>query len=305
MDIQRILFPTDFSDRSERALPYALYLAEEFGAELHLFHAVVLHGDDPANREQDFPDLDEAYRELRSWASGRMDRAAADAEGREVSIVKAQDRGIAAAPTIVEYADDHDVDLVVVPSHGRRGVRRMLLGSVAEEVLRTAGCPVLTLKADGGEPPAGRIERIVVPVDFSEHADLALASAGALADRVGAELQVVHVIPELSYPDPYFADAAALRAMTKAAREEVPQALAEKVDEVLGEDASVETHMVVGRPAGEIAAFAEERDADLIVMGSHGRTGLERVFLGSVAEGVVRQASRPVLTVKAFGKRLV
>lgn len=303
MEIRRILVPTDFSERAQSALPHALWMAEEYGAELHLLHAMVLHGDDPGRAEAAFPDLDDAYRQLRSWAAERMEQSAADLDRSRVEVVQAQERGIAAAPTIVEYAEDHDADVVVMATHGRRGVRRMLLGSVTEEVLRTAGCPVLTVRPDGEIGPGGPPEKILVPVDFSEHSDLALASAGSLARRFGAELDVLHVVGELGVPDPYFADAAELRALTKAARERVPEALAETVDRVLGEDVSAGSHMEVGRPPVTIAEFADEHGSDMIVVGSHGRTGMERVFLGSVAEGVVRRAPCPVLTVKPFGEK--
>lgn len=302
MEIRRILVPTDFSERAERALPHALWMAEEFGAELHLLHALVLHGDDPG-RADEFPDLQDAHEQLRRWAAGRMEESVAEVDTARVPVVEAQERGIAAAPTIVEYADDHDVDLVVMATHGRRGVRRMLLGSVAEEVLRTAGCPVLTVRPEDAVEPGGPPENILVPVDFSEHAELALASAGALARHFGAGLDVLHVIADLGVPDPYFADAAELRALTKAARDRVPEALADTAERVLG-DLPAGTHMEVGTPAATIAEFAEENGADMIVVGSHGRTGVQRVFLGSVAEAVVRRASCPVLTVKPFGKRL-
>lgn len=143
-----------------------------------------------------------------------------------------------------------------------------------------------------------------MPVDFSEHSDVALASAGALGRRLGARLEILHVISQPSYPDPYFADAASLRGLARAARDQVPEALAEKVEQVLDGGLEVETHMEVGTPADTIAQFAKGREADLVVIGSHGRTGMERIFLGSVAEGVVRRAPCPVLTVKPFGKTL-
>ena len=99
-----------------------------------------------------------------------------------MAVRRVEERGIAAAPVILEYARDEEVDLVVLATHGRRGVRRMLMGSVAEEVVRLAARPVLTVRPDGaqehGEPP----RRILVPVDFSDHSDRALAYGGALAD---------------------------------------------------------------------------------------------------------------------------
>lgn len=304
MEIRRILFPTDFSDHADRALPHALWLAEEFGAELHMLHALVLHADDPANPAKAFPGVDDAYDRLQSWAADRMEETVDGVDRPDVEVIRARERGIAAAPTIVEYSDDNEVDVIVMATHGRRGVRRALLGSVAEEVLRTAGCPVLTVRPDGAADTGGRPERILVPVDFSEHSDLILASAGALARRFGAALDVLHVMVQLNYPDPYVVDAAALRAMAEDARETVPETLAEKAAEVIGDDVPVESHVRVGVAAAGIVEFAEERGSDMVVVGSHGRTGMERIFLGSVAEGVVRQAPCPVLTVKPTGRKL-
>lgn len=305
MKIQKVLFATDFSEHSEAALPHALWYAQEFQAQLHMLHAVVLHAADPANPEVDFPDLDAAYDEVRRWASGRLEATAGRIGKAGVAVQRVEERGIAAAPVILEYAREEDVDLIVLATHGRRGVRRMLLGSVAEEVVRLAARPVLTVRPDGaeehGEPPRS----VLVPVDFSEHADRALAYGGALAERSGAELHVLHVVPEMSFPDPYFAEAAEIRAMAKAAEERVPEAMQRHVQKVLGEDADVRMHMEVGTPAATIVRTAEDEGVDQIVISSHGRTGLERMLLGSVAEGVVRRAPCPVLTVKAFGRDLL
>lgn len=305
MKIRKVLFATDFSERSEAALPHAVWYAREFEAELHMLHAVVLHADDPANPDVDFPDLEDAYREVDRWASDRMEATAGRADDAGIAVKRAERRGIAAAPVILDYAHEEEVDLLVLATHGRRGVRRMLLGSVAEEVVRRAGRPVLTVRSDGdgahGEPP----RRVLVPVDFSEHARQALVYGAALSERTGAELHVVHVLPEMSFPDPYFAEAAQLRAMARAAQERVPEALARNVREVLGAEAEVHTHLEVGSPAATIVRVAEEEDVDHVVLSSHGRTGVERVLLGSVAEGVVRRASCPVLTVKSFGRDLL
>lgn len=299
MQIRTVLHPTDFSTRSEAALPHALWFAEEFGADLHLLHAVVLHAADPANPELKFPDLDEAYEEIEEWASLRLQEATPEVEHPDVTVKQFRHRGVSAAPVILDHVEEHDVDLVVMGTHGRRGLRRMLLGSVTEEILRSAPCPVLTVREDGGgrgEPPA----RILAPIDFSENADVGLRRAGELAKRTGAELHVLHVVHEMAYPDPYFAQAANLRAMAKAAREEVPEAMQRKVADVLGEEASKSAryHMPAGPEAATIADFVEEHDVDMVVMASHGRSGVERVFLGSVAEGVVRRSRAPVLVVR-------
>lgn len=305
MNIRKVLFATDFSERSETALPHALWYAREFGAELHMLHAVVLHAADPANPDVDFPDLEAAYDEVRRWASARMEAAAGRVDDAGVAVKRVEERGVAAAPVILDYAREEEVDLIVLATHGRRGVRRMLVGSVAEEVVRLAARPVLTVRPNGaeehGEPPRS----VLVPVDFSEHSDRALAYGGALAGRTGAELHALHVVPEMSFPDPYFAEAAQIRAMAKAAQERVPEAMQRNVREVLGEEADVHVHLEVGTPAATIVRVAEEEAIDQVVLSSHGRTGLERMLLGSVAEGVVRRAPCPVLTVKAFGRDLL
>lgn len=305
MKIRKVLYATDFSERSEAALPHALWYAREFGAELHMLHAMVLHAADPANPELDFPDLEEAYDEIRRWSAARLEATAGRIDDAGVPVKRVEERGIAAAPVILEYARENEVDLIVLATHGRRGVRRILLGSVAEEVVRHAARPVLTVRPNGaeehGEPPRS----LLVPIDFSEHSDRALAYAGALADRTGAELHALHVVTELAYPDPYFAEAAQIRAMAKAAYEEVPEAMQRNLREVLGEDADVRTHLETGSPASTIVRVAEEEAVDQVVVSSHGRTGLERMLMGSVAEGVVRRAPCPVLTVKAFGRDLL
>jgi nucleotide-binding universal stress UspA family protein len=305
MRIQKVLFATDFSEHAEKALAHALWYAREFGAELHMLHALVLHDADPANPDLDFPDLEEAGGQIREWARSRM-REVSDRIGEpEVPVVRATRRGIAAAPAILEYGREEDVDLVVMATHGRRGIRRLLMGSVAEEVVRTAARPVLTVRPDSaaehGDPP----RRILVPVDFSTHSDRALRYGAALCERTGAELHAVHAVSERYFPDAYFAEAAEIQAMAAAAEERVPEALHRNVHEVLGEEADVRTRIEAGSPAQAVAEYAEEEDVDLVVVSSHGRTGLERVLLGSVAEGVIRRAPCPVLTVKAFGKDLL
>lgn len=302
MKIEKILFPTDFSEPSRAALPRALWWAREFGAELHMLHALVLHGDDPANPEAAFPDLEEAYEKLRTRASRRMEETAGPADEAEVTVKKVKRRGIDAAGVILEYAREEEMDLIVLATHGRRGIRRLLVGSVAEEVVRLAARPVLTVRTDGPGEHEGPPREILVPVDFSEHADRGLAYGQALARRTGARLHALHVLPATFFPDAYFAEAAEIRAMVKAARERVPEELDRHVRRVLGEDTDVTIHLEAGAPAVTIAAVAEELGIDLLVMASHGRTGLDRMLIGSVAEGVVRRVPCPVLTVKVFGR---
>lgn len=302
--IRKILFPTDFSETADHAFTWAVWLAEEYGAELLMLHALVLHAADPADPDHRFPDLGEAHEALSRWADDRMRAVLEGHDPADVPVRTEQRRGISPGPTIVEHAREREADLVVMGTHGRRGLRHMLLGSVAEEVVRTAERPVLTVPRESEGRRAGRVDSILVPVDFSEHAGAALSHARHLAMTAGARLDVLHVLETVAYPDAYLAFATPSPA-DDASPDAVRSELERMVAAAPGPEVPTELHVAAGRPASEIPAFVEERDTDLMVIASHGLTGLERVLLGSVTERVIRRSACPVFTVKSFGTSLL
>jgi len=180
----------------------------------------------------------------------------------------------------------------------------MLLGSVAEEVVRTSSRPVLTVPGRPEGRRAGRVESILAPVDFSEHAASALSHARHLAEAADARLDVLHVVEQIAYPDAYMGFAAPSPA-EGASHEDVRDELQRMVDEAAGPDVPIDLHVAGGRATSEIPSFVESHGTDLLVIASHGLTGLERVLLGSVTERVVRRVACPVLTVKSFGTSLL
>lgn len=291
LDIRKILFPTDFSECAQGAMPHAVRLAELHDADLELLHVLVLHSMATMEAIEPFPGEDDA--------KGTLEAAAREPErGRVTHHVT---RAIAAAPAILDYADARGIDLIVIGSHGRRGIRRLLLGSVAEEVLREAQCPVLIIREEKEPGPGVEMKHILIPVDFSKQTGLALGYAHELAQTFGASLDLLHVVEVPTYPDFYVPFSAALE--TTAVRQDARERL-EALAEPLRSTHEVETHVKVGRTAIEVTDFAETGGHDLIVLPSHGYSGLERVLLGSVAEGVLRRTPCPVLTVKPFGKDL-
>jgi nucleotide-binding universal stress UspA family protein len=219
---------------------------------------------------------------------------------------EAKARGFSAGEVILDYAAEHDVDLIVMGTHGRRGPARMFLGSVAEEVVRQARCPVLTLRRRDEPRTVEAIQRVLVPIDFSDHSRDALAYAQELAALYGGSLQVVHAIEEPVYPY-FYAPAGGFSVLRELdeLRQRTDEALDRLLSESPGPEVPVEKSVVTGRPAVEIARFAEDQQTDLIVIASHGLTGLERLLVGSTAEQVVRLAPCPVFTVKSFGKSLI
>ncbi len=301
IDLKRILFPTDFSASAERAFDLALVLAQEFGAELVMFHAVVLHEDDPHNPAHHFPDPEAIHRRLEGLADSAMAELLGRGRATEARIRQVKSRGIAAAPTILEYAAQWDPDVIVMGTEGRRGPSHLLLGSVAEEVVSHAGCAVLTVRGGDDGTPLESFDRILAPVDFSDHSRAALRTARELAERYGARVQALHVVEDVVYPA-YFGQNIDLS-------EELAVRAGVALDELVKSTpgpGQVEQHVVVGqRAAPEIAKFARRQECDLVVQASHGLGGVEEFLFGTTAKRLVQLCPVPLLTLKAFGKGLL
>lgn len=193
------------------------------------------------------------------------------------------------AETIVEYAERYDFDLVAVSTHGRTGLSRGLLGSVAEKVVRLCPVPVLTTTA--GETPAFPYHRVLVPTDGSAAAEAAERHAIALADALDATLHVLSVVEEERLgPD--------VRSLSTGADEGASDAV-DEVAAAAGDRGvpSVVTHVEHGSPHQAVHDAVTDHDIRAVVMGTKGRRGLDRILLGSVAEKTVRTAPVPVVTV--------
>ncbi|RMH57359.1 MAG: universal stress protein [Bacteroidetes bacterium] len=308
LHLNHILVAYDYSAFANKALARALRLARVFEAELHVLYADVLfttpHDETlPTHRGMPLEAVRAHLQETVERIAGELDIPLAD-----LAVTYAVDRDVAAAPAILTYAEDHPIDLIVVGTHGRRGVPRLLLGSVAEEVVRAAPCPVLTVH--GNEPDDARpIRRILVPIDFSRHARQALAHAKEMAHLLEAQLILQHVIQEQLHPAFYNTGIFSIYDVEPDIEDRARAELQRFYDETDGPAAPPERapRFVVGpgHPAHEIITLAEEEQVDLIVMATHGRSGLERFLMGSVAERVVRRAPCSVFTVKSFGRSLL
>lgn len=180
-----------------------------------------------------------------------------------------------------------------------------MLGSVTEEVVRRAPCPVLTVRERKTPGAVEGFGTILAPVDFSEHSELALRHAVGLSQEFGAEMHLLHVIEEITYPDFYYPAPVTGEQMATEIEHRVNERLEQAVGRIAEAGVSASVHVTQGRPAPGIAEFADNHGADLIVVGTHGLTGVKRALLGSVAEGVVRRSVSPVLTVKTGGRSLV
>jgi nucleotide-binding universal stress UspA family protein len=282
MKLATILVPLDGSALAEHALPYAVHLAWAAGGRLVLIRAAQAAARDDA------------------------EAALAATAGRLVAAglpVESQVRVGEAGAVILEAARTGGAGLIVMATHGRSGLGRWLYGSVADRVLRHADRPVLLVPAacERRWPPArppGPPRRLLVPLDGSGLAEEALGPAGALADALGAGLLLAQAVPfpVVSYgsnqedaPDVGGSDAE-----VGAAREY----LEDVATPLRAAGRDVEVRVEAGMVVPTLARLERERDVEGIAMATHGRSGLARVVLGSVATGVLQLAHVPVLTVR-------
>ncbi len=289
LQIRNVLFPTDRTAWSKSVFEHAVFYAGRHDARLHVLTATW------GETSEEPSDTDDAFRaDLRKTA---------DAAG--VELVEAEVQVFSPDTGILDYAAEIDADLIVMATHGRRGLSHAFIGSVAESVVRRAACPVLTVRPSAPYHSVAA-KCILVPLDFSAHARKALAHARELQRITGAELHVIHVLQTM--PAYGIADVPTEpHVPSEAERAEAETALREIAAEVLESSTPLTLHVVggMGNPALDVLDAAERVHADLIVMATHGRTGVRRFFLGSVAEKVVQLAPCPVFTVKAFERSLL
>ncbi|MFB6249674.1 MAG: universal stress protein, partial [Salinibacter sp.] len=270
--VDDILVARDFSSVSDRALRHGLGLAARTGATLHVLHAEVLHdaGDQSAPGDGVDPLRDELAR------AGVASAEALDA----VPVVEATRRDVAPAPAVLRYAGEENVDLLALGTHGRRGPSRVLLGSVAEEVVRRAEQPVLTVRGtdENGAPPLAP-DRILVPVDFSDYSREALRVAAEWARLHDARIDTLHVVEEDLHPAFYVGGVRSVYDAEPDLDEKVKAKLSDFVSETIGAGDDVETHVRTGSAPSAIAAFVEANGTGLVTLSTHGRAGLERFLL--------------------------
>lgn len=304
---RHILFPTDFSTCAERAYLHAVLLARSFDARLHVVH--VAEPDDPDWGWPDFNDtapleITEAdiYADLGiplppPEALSALDRI--DVEIEEVESPRPAD-------AIVQYAEEEDIGLIVMGTHGRTGWRRGVLGSVAETVARYAPCPVLTVRSPeaieetDGVPPWPP-QRLLLAVDLdqmdrisSEGLPLSAQWAAHLAGAYGAPLDIVYALTPRTPVSLSEEEASRARSQARISL----LALADAVSLISHSPISLKVTVREGDPVEVIEAVAREDQTHLLVMGSHGRVGVTRVLLGSVAETLMRRGMCPTLVVR-------
>ncbi len=291
---RKTLFAADFSENSKEAFRAACSVAIENQTKIY-----VLHVDEPNWVPEEPVYFGQQRIQYRAETPDKAHLEAIEQKMREVYTsarpidIEYQTREGDPSQEILRMAGEIDCDLIAMGTHGLTGLRGLLAGSVAIAVLRGAHCPVLALR--GAERPRDTEEMRVIlhPTDFSVDSEAALKVARSLARDHGARLIVLHVAPL----EVLMSGTVAAEVDPRVYRD----ALADVRGRVDGPDLKhpVETLLARGFAAEKILETAEEVGCDLIVMGTHGRSALSRLLMGSVAEHVFPKARCPVLIVKA------
>ncbi len=288
----KILLATDGSREAELAATTAAALAKGTDSELHVVHVGPFMPMLFSTMEEEPARMAREARKTLDDAVGRIEAAGSDVAQAHLKVGGASEE-------IVALAEELGAGLIVMGNRGRGGVRRALMGSVSDSVVRHAHCPVLVVRAASIVFPT----KIVVATDGSKEAELASSSAADLAERTGSELHVVYVghMPPVIYESPgaLTLDPDLQSRMQERAEKGTRTKLDEQVQRVREAGGEVAgAHARVGRPDAEIVGLAEELGAGLIVLGSRGLGPLRRALMGSVSDSVVRHARCPVLVVR-------
>jgi len=292
MALKRIIATTDFTEASHRAVEVCARLAAKSAAKVTLLHA---YDPIPLGPAVSYPATiwtgDDFAKQMKAEAEELLD----EVRKERLPDIDVDTEAIAAQNTshgICDYADKQNADLIVVGTHGRTGVAHLMMGSVAERVIRHAPCSVLAVRPT--IETAAFPRHLLVATDFSDYSEAALADAAMLGAAFGSRVTVLHVFRDASDGVP--SNKSGYRHLS-----DIEGQLREALDGIRKAhfDGQADVDLIVSTtPALAIAQYAQRHDVDLIVMGTHGRTGLGRMLIGSVAEKTTRIAPCPVWTAR-------
>jgi nucleotide-binding universal stress UspA family protein len=296
MQFKGIICATDFSDFSNRTIPYGVALAREFEAKLYVCHVI---------------DLSSVaiYGEFQLDPVGLQNRIMKDANEQLEGLIGKQQVEWEPLITVGHTADEisrlveeKGVDLVITATRGRSGLKRLILGSVTERLMRTLTCPLLVVPSPAKdfispEDKEVNIEKILVGCDFSADSDLAFQYGLSLAQEFQSELYLAHVIETPATSDFNKPESSLAEGIQQEIHGRITNKLMGMVPEEARNWCTPETSVLGGHPYEEIVRYAEQEHASMIVLGARGHGLVKSLLLGSTTDRVVRRAPCPVLSV--------
>jgi nucleotide-binding universal stress UspA family protein len=294
--IKNILCATDFSDFSNRTIPYGVALAKEFNAKLYICHvidfsSIAIYGEFQLNP------VDQQNR-IKQQAAEQLNELIGKQPVKWEPLISAGH----IADELSRLVEEKEIDLVIAATRGRSGLKRLILGSVTERLMRVLACPLLVVQSPEHEfvNPINqeiRLKKILVGCDFSPDSDLAFQHALSLAQEFEASLHLVHVIEPSVYKDLSKPDNTIGEEIQQGLRNRLTEKLIGMVPEEARNWCAPTTRILEGQPYEELGRYAKTEDVDMIVLGVRGHGLVKTLFLGSTTDRVVRQAPCPVLSV--------
>jgi nucleotide-binding universal stress UspA family protein len=289
LKIERILCPIDFSGFSDRACEYGHSFARQFGAKLFVLHvAEPFVAIPPSDISPSL--IDQVYAQQLSDAEEKARELATRQHWNDVEHEVVLERG-GVADAILRFVEAQSIDLIAMGTHGRRGLDRLVLGSVTERILRTARSPVLAVhsppQASGAPEEPAQFRKILFCTDFSDNSPRALEYAFLLACKYKAGISLLHVLERSDGGKDL-----------EAGKRHVLQQLQAVIPQNVQNFAAVEPAVRAGKTYQEILEHAAETQSDLIVMGVRGRNALDLALFGSTTQRVIQLGQWPVLVVR-------
>ncbi|MDS0474050.1 universal stress protein [Natrinema sp. 1APR25-10V2] len=281
-----ILLPFDGNDSAAAVLHHAAEIAHWADATVHVLYVADTTRDSvTVIKGQTVDALRQQGKDIVAEAEKTLQTLGVD---YETDVVQGNP-----APTITEYAERYGHDVIVMPTHGREGVSRYLIGSITEKVVRLSSVPVLTARMQPDEQFAFPYEDILIPTDGSRGATRAAEHGLALSSALDATVHLLSVVDDASF---------GLDVRSTASSETGEAAAQEAIDDLVSVAEEYDLRDIVhsiehGSPVEGILAYIDENEIEAVVIGTIGRRGTDRVLLGSVAEKTVRSAPVPVITV--------
>lgn len=292
--IKRVLIPLDGSELAEKVVPHLVRLVAAERTEILLISA--LSRAIPAFADLAIPALDEVITLAGSEIEDSVSRVEGQLRQLGFSVSRQYLLGLP-SDCILQMAEEEHIDLIAMSTHGRTGVGRALLGSVADQVVRHTQKPVLLTSSKTVSRTEPSLQTVLVPLDGTRFAESALPFAQRFAQEQGATLLLLRVIepPNLSEPELMSGSSQSLEVIQESLVK-IATSYLERIRrrlQLAGVNATQQVEM--GQPAFAITQTANSENVDLIVMSTHGRTGIERLVYGSVASQVIHDATCPIL----------
>jgi nucleotide-binding universal stress UspA family protein len=302
--ISRILFPTDYSPFSNETIEYAIAFALEYGARLYIMHVIELATNDPKDPLYKKPNLSD-YTDVHNFVKSSTARQLKGARlaSSKFEFKEIHSMGLSASREIVKAAKAKKVDIIVMASLGAGFLKKLLLGSTTEHVIRDAVCPVIVTNKGARnfvnfETDSIKIGRIVCPVDFSACSARAVKAAIDFAERFGAEIILLHILDDGSQINDFYLKhfkPADLKKMEKTAKIRLENFASKNI----GKGIKHTSVVVTGNPKKDISIYTSQKKADIIIISAFGTGEKDNCgFSGSVLLKVVKSADCPVLIVR-------